>query len=142
MIMTPDTLVTLEQRIRDLGLSMTVEPTDSNPNMDDDPKWHAQASHWKCTLRAGKRRMTITFSQGSGIHGEPTIDSVLDCLISDASSIDDAKTFESWAGEMGWDTDSRKAEKTFKIITRQAAKLRNLVGTESYNLLLWETERL
>jgi len=44
---------------------------------------------------------------------EPTIDELLYCLVMDASAIDHP-TFVTWAREYGYDTDSRKAEETYK----------------------------
>lgn len=43
----------------------------------------------------------------------PTVDEVLWSLVSDASGVRHGQTFDEWAGEYGYDTDSRKAEKAF-----------------------------
>jgi hypothetical protein len=50
-------------------------------------------------------------------------------------------TNTDWAGEYGYDTDSRKAEKTFRACQRQRAKLFAFLGPELYQTLLWDTER-
>lgn len=44
---------------------------------------------------------------------KPELDDVLQCLLSDASMVRHGQTFEEWAGDFGYDTDSRKAEKCF-----------------------------
>jgi hypothetical protein len=66
----------------------------------------------------------------------PTIAAILYCLASDASGIDNARTFEEWASDLGYDTDSRTAHKTYKVTKRQTQKLKALLGPEWYALLL------
>jgi len=79
--------------------------------------------------------MTVPFSMGDGYNGaKPTVDTVLDCLASDASGADE--TFEYWCGNFGYDTDSRRAEKTYKAVQRQTAKLRAFLGEDLYMGLL------
>lgn len=72
----------------------------------------------------------------------PTLAEVLDCLASDAATVENARTFEEWASELGYDTDSREAYKTYKVTKRQTEKLRALLGPEWFDRLLWHTERL
>lgn len=77
-------------------------------------------------------------------HGKkyrPDLPSVLDCLASDAQSIVCAPLFEEWATECGYDTDSRKAEKTWKVCTEQRHLLERLLGSDAFEELL-DTERL
>jgi hypothetical protein len=128
----------MKQFIRDNRVSMTSEWAPSNPNMDGSDKM----DNWKCKLRAGRRSMTVYFSKGVGHGGvEPGAGEVLDCLASDASGVVNARGFEDWCDDYGYDHDSRKAERTFRTIERQAASLRRLLGEEAYEALLWNTER-
>ena len=60
----------------------------------------------------------------------PTLTDVMGCLCADASGYDSARTFEEWAGEYGYDTDSRKAESTYRTIGEQAKQLRHLLGDD------------
>ena len=111
---------------------------DRNPAMDD-----FQGNHYKVTLKCGNRQMTLYFSKGYALSGEPTAAEVLDCLASDAVSIENAVTFADWAHEFGYDTDSRKAEKTYKLCLRQTKKLANLISDDDqYRKLLYNVERL
>jgi hypothetical protein len=110
------------------------EYTDSNPHMPDS----CNMNHFKTTLRMEHRQMTIIFSQGYGITGEPTADSVLNCLVSDAWGIDNARDFEDWAGEYGYDTDSRRAERTYNACVQQTAKLKQFAGDHYDELLSCE----
>jgi len=114
-----------------------IQYVDRNPHMATD-NW--QANHYKVTLRArigGKRKQyTVYFSQGYGIHHDPQCEDILDCLASDAQGVECARDFEDWASEYGYDTDSRKAEQTFKACQREADKLRKFLGYDIYNSLL------
>jgi len=130
---------TLRQFINSHNVKMTAEWADSNPNMTD---MVSGSSHWRCTLKVGRRQMTVFFSMGPALCREPTAEDVLDCVASDCAGFVNAQSFEEWASEYGFDPDSRKAEKTYKVIEKQAAKLRQLLYTEdAYNALLFETER-
>jgi len=147
--------VTIDQFIRDNHISMTAERTDRNPSMPDSENM----DHWKCVLArresTGKRynarkdgtaivaRMTVYFSMGYGHNGKaPKVADVLDCLSSDASGFENARSFEDWCSEYGYDTDSRKAEKTFKTVEHQAKRLSNFLGSDAFQTLLWNTERM
>jgi len=123
-------------------IHFSAELTDTNPNMASDDQWMRAANHWKVTFRCEGRQLTTYFSQGSGISRDPSAEDVLDCLGSDASGIENVNSFEQWACEYGYDTDSRKAEKTFKACERAAAKLEQFLGADEYQHLLWHTERL
>jgi len=130
---------TLSSFIDTNKIRMSADWADSNPHMIDAMPG---GSHYRCTLRLGRKRLTVYFSMGAAHTSEPTASDVLDCLASDASSYKNANGFEDWAGEYGYDTDSRKAEKTYRIVERQAAKLEAFLGSELFNALLWNTERM
>lgn len=53
--------------------------------------------------------------------------SVMASLLTDADVIDHA-SFESWASDLGYDTDSRKAEATYRACLAIGLALRNAVG--------------
>ncbi|MGC1583312.1 MAG: hypothetical protein WA766_17640 [Candidatus Acidiferrales bacterium] len=152
--------VTVSQFVKANQISMTAERTDRNPNMDDS----ANMDHWKVvlTIKALKegfdtwhgykgklgarqystRKLTTYFSQDYGHNGaEPKVTDVLDCLASDASSIDNARGFEDWCSDFGYDSDSRKAEKTFKACEHGAKRLKTFLDDDLYAQLLYGTER-
>lgn len=52
---------------------------------------------------------------------------VISSLLSDADVID-CTSFEDWAGNLGYDTDSRKAEAMYRTCLEIALKLRNGIG--------------
>lgn len=134
--------VTLAQRCRELDLALRVEPADRNPLMEDE--WR-DANHWRCTVICGKRRMVTPFSQGSAHTEPPTLEDVVNALVLDAAGFENARTFEDWCGEYGYDTDSRKAERTYNAIKRQTAKFKALIdplGAAAWQNLLYHTETL
>lgn len=90
--------------------------------------WQQQANDWRITLVYQGRRFSLDFWQGTGIKEEPTAEGVLDCLLSDAQAGNES--FEGWCSNFGYDTDSRKAEKTYKACIKTAKRLRKLLGSD------------
>lgn len=133
---------TLKGFLADHPVTMTTEWADRNPHMDDMP---AGSSHWKCVLVSkadGRRRLTVYFSQGPAISREPSVEDLLDCLASDAATWENAQDFEDWARDLGYDPDSRKAERIYRAVEKQAKGLKRLLGDDAYDSLLWQVERL
>jgi hypothetical protein len=128
---------TIAERIKANGITMKADRTDSNPSMED-----FNGDHWKCVLKMGGKRMTVVFSMGYGHNGKaPKAADVLDCLCNDATGLDNSSGFEDWCSEYGYETDSRKAERTYKTIERQAKRLKHFLG-ESFEDFAYKTERL
>lgn len=141
--------MTLSAFISKARIRMTAEWADTNPNMHSDPEWMRQASHYKCTLRVGRKQMTTYFSQGCAHTSEPTVADVLNCLASDASCVSCVRggqlqtvDFEDFARDLGYDEDSRKAERTYRQTIKQTEKLISLLGETAADTLLWNVERL
>lgn len=132
------TMKPLSDILAGADLTMTARRVPKNPNMGNE-----NMDHWLCKLKCGHDTMTVYFSKGYGHHGAvPTIEEVMDCLASDAADADNARSFESWCSEYGYDTDSRKAERIYKVCVEQAERLRNLLGPSLYAAVLYEAERL
>lgn len=111
-------------------IKLEAHRTAKNPLMKDS----ADIDHWKVTLARGSKRMTLTFSQGSGFHGaEPTAEGVLECLQSDSSV--DGMDFDEWCGNLGFDPDSRTAERTYKACSHQNDRLKRFLGDVLYREL-------
>jgi hypothetical protein len=66
---------------------------------------------------------------GPGKPKPPDAPDVLSCLCSDATSADRV-TFEDWCSDFGYDTDSRKAEKTYLACVDTNAKLHRFLGED------------
>lgn len=142
--MSETTRGTMTEFIDELGITATAEQAPDNPQADDDT-WGQTARHWLVTLRRQAARdqtrtLEVPFSQGEGWTTDPTAKDVLECLASDASSVISGETFEEWASEYGYDTDSRRAERTFKAVKDQTAKAQAWLGREGLERLVWETD--
>jgi hypothetical protein len=109
----------------------------SNPHMVD-----FEGDHYRCTIsRPDKRRMTVFYSKGHGHNGvPPTALEVINCLADDAAMIENARDFNDFCAELGYDTDSRQAERTYKACQQQTDRLKSLFG-HAYHDLLYGTER-
>lgn len=135
--------MTIQEFIEKSGLKLIVRKARTNPNMASDKEWTKTASHYKVIIFNERNEAYETyFSRGSSLTGPPDLPTILNCLASDASGIENAKSFEDWAAEYGYDTDSRKAEKTYQLCQKQAEELKDLLGTDEYETLLWKVERL
>lgn len=69
--------------------------------------------------------------------GKPILPDPCDVIASLAldSDVIDAGGFESWAEEFGYDTDSRKAEATYRACLELALKLRSALGDDGLRTL-------
>ncbi len=134
---------TYAQFIESEQLVMQSQKVNSNPFMND-PKW--KANHYQVTIKqegkGNRYEMNLFYSMGIGLKGKPQLEQVLDSLASDASGYDNARSFEEWASEYGYDEDSRKAEKIYQAISEQVKQLRILLGHSAYQTLLYDMERM
>lgn len=136
----PIDTISIDDFVSQNDFRMKCEWAPNNPNMQESENM----DHWKCVIRRKGNigSMTLVFSMGMAHRGkEPEVADVLDCLASDASGIENSPSFEDWCSEYGYDTDSRKAEKTFKACEHQSKRLKKLLGEDLYAQLLWHTER-
>ena len=60
----------------------------------------------------------------------PDVHDVLHSLLSDGSAWFDAQSFEDWAGDFGYDSDSRKAEAVYRECLETGRKLTSALGAE------------
>ncbi len=130
--------MTLSQFIATHKITRTAERVSENPVMVDS----RNMDHWKVKLTRldgnKKRILTTIFSMGYGHHGAmPKVEDVLDCLASDVTG----DSFADWCAELGFDVDSRKAERTYHAVQKQTAKLEAFLGDELLQTLLYGVER-
>jgi hypothetical protein len=122
---------------------MESEWADENPNMHYEPGapvW--QATHYKVTFsRPGVDDFETYFSMGLAHTSEPEANMVLDALRCDAEAAN-YHSFEEWASDLGYDTDSRRAERTFEACSKTATDLNQFLGDDLFRELLEELERL
>lgn len=138
-------MTTINEFINSTGLRATIKPAAINPYIVKD-EWAKTASHWSVWLHCGRERMHTYYSMGSAHEGAPELADVLDSLASDAASFPldwhAEEAFADWCADYGYDTDSRKAYGTFKIIAAQTERLKRLLGSAGLNTLCCEVERL
>ena len=119
--------VTLAERS---GLTMRARHLGRRTDADG---WEHDA--WSVTLAGdgAPRSIRVPYRMGTAHDGQPpTLDDVLDDLVSEAAAYESAASFEEWASECGYDTDSRRAARLYRAVDRQSDRLRALLGPERY----------
>lgn len=128
--------MTFTQFIKKHNVRVSCTRVRENPS---NPEWK-DADHWKCQLRMRRKSWTIYFSQGCGHNGvEPSVESILNCVQSDTSTIQD-RSFEEWCSDLGYDTDSRKAERTYKACEKQAHRAEGFFAPDFEEFLACQEE--
>ena len=123
------------------GITLSSRRVDSNPSMIAiNDSWADTASHYRVTLRRGAKSMSTYFSMGSAHTSPPTIPDILESLALDAGGVTDDTSFESWAGEYGFDIDSRKAYQIFQNTKKAAKQLKNVLGEELLKDLIYNID--
>lgn len=114
---------------------LTCKRVSKNPHMHDD-KW--PADHWRCTMSRRGKRMSVFFSKGHGHHGKPpTSSEIIESLALDASGYENARGYDDWASEYGYDTDSRRAHRTYNAVKSEASRLRRFLGDALYERVVY-----
>ena len=72
-----------------------------------------------------------------GAKYRPELADILDCLVNDAITVENARNFADWAFDLGYSDDSIKADSIYRTVLEQAIALRRLVGAENYETLLY-----
>lgn len=110
-----------------MGVRLTVRFVGRNT---DESGW--ESDHWRVTLSYRGRRMATTYHMGIGYHGaEPTLADVVYSLASDASAADTARDFADFCADFGYDTDSRKAERTYRACLDIAKRWARVFGSDA-----------
>lgn len=91
--------------------------------------------HWSYDIQLNNPELSTTmilcgWRHGTGItHGpDEKPEEVIDALISGTWGYENANGFEDWAGEYGMDTDSRKAERVYEAVKKQAGEFLDFIG--------------
>lgn len=129
---------TMAERIAQYRVSMTATSVAERPVSQ---RWegHASSTHYRVTVRRGGRWMVIYYSMGPAHTDGPTLPDVLDCLVSDAEYVD--RAFEEFCADLGYDEDSRTAERVYQACVRTGRALRRLFTLAELETLRYETER-
>lgn len=78
----------------------------------------------------GTTMVICGYTNGIGITEGPDEkpEEVIDALVSDSWGYENSDGFEDWADEHGIDTDSRKAERTYEAVKKQAGEFIDFIG--------------
>lgn len=114
----------LEELCEKLNVTITCK---SAPELDYKigSEWPQDSHAWHVTIRYARRQATFEFFQGAHTK-EPSAADVLACVVSDARSGE--LSFEEFCSDLGYDADSRMAEKTWNTCKRNGRKVRRLLG--------------
>lgn len=88
---------------------------------------------YSCVLKRGKLSYKIKFGQsiaGSERGEKPNAYDILSCL-----QKYDTGDFENFCGDFGYDTDSRKAEKTYKAVRKEYEGLAKMYNEEELSIM-------
>lgn len=86
------------------------------------------ATHWKVLVKRGEQMLTAYYSMGAA-HTDVDTTDVMGCLLSDISGIEYADNFEEWASNLGYDEDSRAAERIYNACKALAVELERMFST-------------
>lgn len=107
-----------------MGVSIRSRQVDSRPGAD---QWDSNATHWRVTIKRGGKSFSTHYSMGSALRGNPELQDVINSLLMDSDSADD---FESWADNLGMDTDSRRAYAAWQACKRIARDMGRLFSAD------------
>ena len=104
------------------GLKFKAEYLEHGPHFDDDEKRGVERDIWRLSIKRGARGFSVRFGNSlkESDHGNtpPTAYDLLTCLTKY-----DPGTFEDFCADFGYNEDSRRAEKTYKAVKREWAKV-------------------
>jgi hypothetical protein len=114
--------------LKELCQDIRIESTIVAP--DGTGQWSKEATHYSVSLTYPKtgETMVTRYVMGSALKDPPDAADVMYSLICDASGLD--QPFESWAGDYGYDADSRKAEAIYKACQANTLKLQVMLGDD------------
>jgi hypothetical protein len=108
------------------GLKLSILESDYKSHFAEDKKSGVYRWVFKCRLSVGKKSYTFDFGQSIANGGEePNLYDILSCL--EKYGYED---FEDFCSNLGYDSDSRTAEKTFKAVQREYTAICRLFTSE------------
>jgi hypothetical protein len=100
------------------------------PESKNIPDWANNMNQYTVRFYRGSdtaNACDFDYFKGVSLTEPPTQWEVLESLISDYYTVRDGVTFEDWADDMGYNSDSRKAEKTYNEVIENSRKLLSLL---------------
>lgn len=116
----------VKEFIERTGITIEASLVDFNPNIEERDEWNKGARHFLCTLFYKDRTMEFHYTYGRLNFNNPEdeLEETLCNLSRDCYAT--IVNFEEWATEFGYDTDSRKAERTYLACHKIAQNFREL----------------
>ncbi len=123
----------LAHLLESMGVVVTVTKISTRPDghMTDMPRG---STHWEAIItRAGDYVFKTYYSQGPAYTAAPDAADIMGALLKDI--VDDTSgeyesDFKDWADNLGYDTDSRSAEKIFKACLEITTYLNKIFGKQ------------
>lgn len=106
--------------LESIGVSLHCEQTGERP----DGLMPESQTHFKCKVSRGNVNKKFYFSCGKNLATGPGLTDLMSCLFLDASFAE--YDFDDFCSNLGYDVDSRKAEKIYKWTIKNTKKLRKL----------------
>lgn len=119
----------MKQFIEKHGIKCVVVGDAKKP-WDKRDEWQRNANGYRVTLKRRGSQFSLDYYMGQACKGEPTAADVLDCLQSDSRVM--GQDFEEWCSDLGYDTDSRKAEQIYRDTDKQARRVFRFMGREMF----------
>jgi hypothetical protein len=107
--------------------TLTVSPADPTKLDREINQWGDGSHHYRVTLTYDGRSMSTCYHMGSAHTKGPKLLNVLDSLFLDS---DCGADFEDFCANSGYDTDSRRAERTYKACVSIGIRLRKVLGAD------------
>jgi hypothetical protein len=140
-------MTTMAERVTELGITLAVA---------DGPEWKRDQDGWehnayrirlrrRATADTGARSITVPWMQGMAHQGAPDAATVLNAIVGDTVTHDNAASFDGFLAEFGTDTEDRAAvkaqRKIWAALERQSPKVRAFLG-DDFDAVAFDTDRL
>ncbi len=101
------------------------------------PWWHRLYTVTLTNTADARRKPCVTeYRMGLGCKGGPKLAEVLQCLQSDASDIHNGYTFEEWADNLGYNSDSIRDRDVYLACQKTYSALKMLFGIEGFKAFM------
>ncbi len=114
--------MTFQEFIEKHEIDMSEKYAESNPYHEDALP---NTMHYVITLSCGDNEIEIPYSCGR-MAGYPYLEMVL-CTVANEARVSEYDSFEDWADNFGFDSDSRRAERIFENCKEMATMLGGLL---------------
>lgn len=103
------------------AMGVTFAATKQSTRPDASADWAEGSTHYQVAIVRGNKSFQVYYSMGPAHTNGPDLADVIYSLLMDTSDID--QPFEDWAADLGYDSDSRKAEAIYRACMVEAAQL-------------------